>query len=147
MDQHLCLVIHVCLNFDLISVSTPNFADLLLIITHNGNQSKMRGWTDWHAERGCTARSHPEHRISIASGRSHHRQQTTIPSMPCLRPKSTEREREGDGFGIKALWDYSLFILVQLKLKKQNSTIENNICWKNDHLQVFLHQMRWQNYH
>uniref|UniRef100_A0A672K462 APOBEC1 complementation factor n=1 Tax=Sinocyclocheilus grahami TaxID=75366 RepID=A0A672K462_SINGR len=25
-----------------------NFADLLLIITHNGNQSKMRGWTDWH---------------------------------------------------------------------------------------------------
>lgn len=73
MNQHFRLVIHVCLNFDLISVSTPNFADLLLIITHNGNQSKMWGWTDWHAERGGTPRSHPEHRISITPGRSHHR--------------------------------------------------------------------------
>lgn len=58
-----CPVIYVYLNFDLISVSTPNFADLLLIITHNGNQSKMRGWTDWHAERDCAARSDPAHRI------------------------------------------------------------------------------------
>lgn len=56
-------------NFDLISVSTVNFADLLLIITHNGNQSKIRGWTDWHAERGSAALTHPAHGISFASGR------------------------------------------------------------------------------
>lgn len=73
-----CSVIYVCLNFDLISVSTPNFADLLLIITHNGNQSKMRGWTDGHTERACTARSDPAHRISHTPGNSYHSHSTTV---------------------------------------------------------------------
>lgn len=98
----LALSFTLCLNFDLISVSTPNSADLLLIITHNGNQSKMRGWTDWHAERGCAASSHPAHRISITPGRR--------PTTECIiqhaQPQAKDMFREGAWLVIiQAKWE------------------------------------------